>query len=426
MTFAELVAHLAERGARLSLDGDRVRVSAPRGALSEEILAELSARKEELRQWLQRSPNDGPPRPPLRPRSVPPRLPLSFAQQRLWLIDQVQRGSSTEYNIPSALRLRGALDHRTLQRTIDTIVERHDSLRTRFGVVDGEPIQIIEPYLRVPIPVEDLSALDAAGQDAVVHAAIQQEWQQPFDLAHGPVLRVRLLELGDRDHVLIRSLHHIVSDGWSGAIFDREFVALYEAFQAGRPNPLPPLPVQYGDFTLWQQEMLDERTVQNGLDYWRDKLAGIPDDLALPTDRPRPAAATYAADMCGGPLNPALAASLAGFARSNQATVFMVLVAALASLLERYTGQHDVVIGSPIANRQDPTLENLIGFFANTLALRVDASPRRTFRQLVTAVRQTTLDAYVHQDLPFARLVEELAPARRLNTTPLFQVVITM
>ena len=355
----------------------------------------------------------------------PERLPLSYAQQRLWFIDQFE-GTSTEYNMPEALRLQGELDQEALERTINTIVERHESLRTHFVEVDGEPVQTIVPSLRIAVPVEDLSALDEASQQQAVAAAMRREWEQPFDLARGPVLRIKLLKLGEHDHILLRTFHHIVSDGWSVGVFNREFGTLYEAFQEGRENPLEPLPVQYADFALWQRSWLDKQALDHGLEYWKEQLSGIPEQLRLPTDRPRPAYPTFAAEFCGVTLPAQRLAGLKRLSQANNATLYMTLLSAFALLLERYSGQEDIVVGSPIANRQETQLEQLIGFFVNSLVMRVRVRPELSFRELLGAVRATTLDAYLHQDIPFERLVEDLSPERNLNSTPLFQVVFAL
>src|SRR5262249_32023431 len=228
----------------------------------------------------------------LAPRERPERLPLSYAQHRLWFLDRLE-GTSTEYNFSEALRLRGDLDLEALERTINTIVERHESLRTRFVEVDGEPAQVIERELRIEAPVEDLSESDEEERRARVKAALSRERGESFDLGRGPLLRMRLLKLGERDHILLRTTHHIVADGWSQGVFNREFAVLYEAYREGRENPLRPLAVQYADFAMWQREWLDEERLRGGLDYWRRQLAGIPERLELPADRPRPPARSF-------------------------------------------------------------------------------------------------------------------------------------
>ncbi|HET6315092.1 MAG TPA: amino acid adenylation domain-containing protein, partial [Chloroflexota bacterium] len=357
----------------------------------------------------------------LQPQARPALLPLSYAQQRLWFLDRLE-GTSAEYNVPQALRLKGPLDIEALERTINTIVARHESLRTCFAEIDGEPMQVIAPTLRVLVPVDDLRGLSAAAQAETLRAALRRDGREPFDLKRGPVLRLRLLKLGEHEHVLLRTMHHIVSDGWSQGIFNREFMLLYDAYREGRDNPLTPLAVQYADFALWQRSWLEGEDLARGLAYWTAQLAEIPERLALPTDRPRPAQQTFEADACQVTLPPAQVEALKRVSREHQATLYMTLLTAFAVLLARYSGQDDIVVGSPIANRQDAQLEELIGFFVNSLVMRVRPRPAMSFRELLTDVRRTALEAYQHQDVPFERIVEALAPPRRLNTTPIFQV----
>ena len=363
---------------------------------------------------------------PLRQEARPTQILLSYAQQRLWFLDRLEGCRSTEYNMPKALRLRGGLDVAVLEQAVNTIVARHESLRTHFAEVDGEPLQVISAELRIELPVEDLSALDAEEQQQRIEAAVREEAAAPFDLSHGPVLRMRLLKLGQQDHVLLRTVHHIASDGWSEAIFSRELSALYAAFREGRNNPLPPLPIQYADFALWQRRCLGDGALNQGLAYWKQQLAGIPARIELPADHPRPTVQSFAARLHQITLPEGLTAALKRVSQQQQATLYMTLLAAFAILLSRYSGQDDIVVGSPIANRQEEQLESLIGFFVNTLVLRVRLNDGMSFEDLLAQIRRTTLDAYQHQDVPFERLVEELAPERSLNTTPLFQVLFAL
>jgi amino acid adenylation domain-containing protein len=361
-------------------------------------------------------------RAPLAAEPRPERLPMSYAQQRLWFLDQLQ-GKSTEYNVPEALRLRGELDYSALERALSAIVQRHEILRTRFAEAeDGQPVQIIDPESRVFLQMEDLSVLGGEARQRQIAAAKKSEQEQPFDLARGPLLRMKLFKLDERDHILLRTFHHIVTDGWSQGTFNREFMLLYEAFHQNQANPLQPLSIQYADFALWQHKWLDE-TLQDELAYWKQQLAGIPEELALPKDRPRPPRQTFEADACQISLSPEQTAALKRLSQGSQSTLFMTLLALFATLLQRYSGQDDVVLGSPIANRQEEQLEQLIGFFVNSLVLRVRVNPAQTFSELLSGVRKMALDAYRHQDLPFERLVEELSPQRSLNKTPLYQVL---
>ena len=364
-------------------------------------------------------------RPPLTRQERPPRVPLSYAQQRLWFLDQLG-GTSTEYNIPEALHLRGELDRAALERTIDALIKRHEILRTHIAAVDGEPWQVISEEMHIELAQEDVSGLESAAQREAIMAAMRREWEEPFHLAQGPLLRMRLLRLGEQEHILLRTLHHIVSDGWSTEVFNCEFMALYKAFHEGRANPLGRLEVQYADFTLWQRQWLDGELLERGVGYWKQQLADIPSQLSLPMDRPRAALQTFAAEAVSVYLPAKQLKAVKELAQAQQATLYMTLLAAFTVLLKRYSGQEDIVVGSPVANRQERQLEELIGFFVNTLVMRVRVGEEASFKELLKEVRSRTLEAYQHQDVPFERLVEELAPERRMNTTPLFQVVFAL
>jgi Condensation domain/AMP-binding enzyme/Phosphopantetheine attachment site/AMP-binding enzyme C-terminal domain len=350
------------------------------------------------------------------------RLPLSYTQQRLWFIDELQ-GGSTEYNMPEALRLRGGLDVDALRRAIQTIVDRHESLRTHFGEEHGVPVQIIAPSLTLEIPMEDLSRLSSIEQQRQVTASVNKEWSKPFDLVHGPVLRVKLLKLAEEEHILLRTFHHIVSDGWSLGVFMRELRDLYEAYSQGRDNPLPDLPLQFADFALWQTQDAMAGAQDEDLAFWEKQLAGIPEELEIPRDRPRPPLQTYAGNAHGITLP---VETVAALKRCGHSTLYMTLLTAFAVLMNRYSGQDDIVVGSPIANRQDDRLEGLIGFFANMLVMRVKVNPNATFGELLEKVREWALEAYRHQDIAFERLVEKLPFRRSLNRTPIFQVIFAL
>jgi len=352
----------------------------------------------------------------------PQRLPLSYAQQRLWFLDRLG-GGSREYNVPSAFFLRGTLDGKSLERAFNTIVQRHEILRTHFEEVEGEAVQVIAPELRLALEVEDLSGLEAERQKETVKLAMAQQWQEGFHLERGPLLRVKLLKLGAEEHILLRTFHHIVYDGWSDRVFHWELMELYEAFHRGKENPLPELPVQYADFTLWQRQWMKEEWLVKELEYWKKQLAGIPESLELVTDGPRPAVQTFAGGLLRDQVNGELAGKLKQWSRQQRVTLYMTMLAGLGVLLARYSGQDDIVVGSPIANRQEEELEGLIGFFVNTLLLRIKVDAGKNFAELVGEVKKTALEGYQHQDVPFERLVEELAPQRSLNRTPLFQVV---
>jgi amino acid adenylation domain-containing protein len=350
------------------------------------------------------------------------RAPLSYSQRRLWFIHELQ-GSSAEYNMPQALRLGGRLDVDALRRAIQTIVERHESLRTHFVEDRGEPVQIIAPSLTIEIPVTDLSELSEAEQQRQVMEFVNNEWSEPFDLTHGPVLRLKLLKLAEDDHILLQTFHHIVSDGWSLGVFMREFRDLYDAHSQGHKNPLPDLPLQFADFALWQMQEASEGLLDEDLQFWKEHLAEIPEELEIPKDRPRPTVQTYAADACGITLP---AEKVAALKRGGRSTLYMTLLTAFAVQMHRYSEQDDIVVGSPVANRQDERLEGLIGFFANMLAMRVRVNPNASFGELLEQVRDLSLETYRHQHVPFERLIEVLPLRRKLNRTPIFQVVFAL
>jgi amino acid adenylation domain-containing protein len=354
--------------------------------------------------------------------------PLSFAQERLWFLDRFERGSAA-YNMPSALRIRGDLDVAALAAAFGEIARRHEVLRTGFPESGGRPVQRVRPWRPWPLPVADVSALPEEGREAGVARRVTYEATQPFDLTRPPLLRTALLRLGPSEHVLVVVLHHIVADGWSIGVLLRELTALYAAFHDPRRasrSPLPELPCQYADFAVWQRDWLRGEVLEEQLAWWRRALAGAPETLDLPADRRRPQKQSHRGARLPVALADDLAAGVAALARDLGATPFMVLLAAFQTLLSRLSGQRDLVVGSPIANRNRLEIEPLIGCFVNTLALRLDLSADPAFGDLVGQVREVTLGAYAHQDLPFERLVEELVPARDASRTPVFQVVFAL
>ncbi|HEV2148332.1 MAG TPA: amino acid adenylation domain-containing protein [Longimicrobiaceae bacterium] len=352
-------------------------------------------------------------------------LPLSFAQQRLWFIDQLEPGSAT-YNIPQALRLRGALEVELLERALTEVVRRHESLRTTFSTIDGQLGQVVHPPAPVAIRVTDLRHLPGAEREERVRQLAAEDALRPFDLAAGPLFRTALLRLDEEEWALLLSMHHIVSDGWSMGVLVREISALYSAFSRGEPSSLAPLPVQYADYAVWQRQWLSGETLEAQLGYWRERLAGAPALLELPTDRPRPAVQSFRGAVREVSLPAELFAEVRRLARAEAASPYMVLLAAFQLLLSRHSGQDDVVVGSPIAGRTRAEVEPLIGLFMNTLVLRTAVSAGASFRELLSTVREATLGAYAHQELPFERLVEELQPERDLSRNPLFQVVFAL
>jgi non-ribosomal peptide synthetase component F len=363
--------------------------------------------------------------PPIEPAAREGRLPLSFAQERIWFIDRLEPGSAV-YNLSSALRLTGALDEVALERSLGEIVRRHEALRTTFAEVDGSPVQVIAPFGGFVVPVENLSELSEADRETAVNQRARDEAARPFDLAAGPLFRAALLRLGGEDHVLLLSMHHIVSDGWSMGVLSREFSALYAAYREGRESPLPALPVQYADYAVWQREHLRGELLERQLSYWRERLAGAPELLELPTDHPRPAVQTFRGAIERFELPGELLERLRALVRSEGATLYMGVLAAFQVLLSKYGGSDDIVVGSPIAGRTRKEVAGLIGFFVNTLVLRTDLSGDPSFRALLGRVREVTLGAYEHQELPFETLVAELQPERSLSHSPLFQVTFSL
>ncbi|RKH67424.1 non-ribosomal peptide synthetase [Corallococcus interemptor] len=362
-----------------------------------------------------------PPPPPLVPVSRTGPLPLSFAQQRLWLVDQLEPGSAA-YNLFMALRVEGALDVRALEQAFASLIARHEALRTVFVAQEGQPVQVILPT--VPFTLETVD-VGAVSEEAVTQR-LREEALRPFDLERGPLLRTALLRLDASTHVLWLNMHHIVSDGWSMGVLVRELTALYGAHVMGRPASLPPLPVQYVDFASWQRAWLKDEVMEHHLVYWRRQLAGAPPLLELPTDRPRPRVLSPVGAQVPVQLPESLSQALQALCQREGATLFMGLMAVWQALLSRYAGQEDITVGSPIAGRTHGDTEGLIGFFVNTLVLRARVDPKASFRELLGQVRATTLAAYEHQDAPFEKLVEELHPQRSLSHSPLFQVVLAL
>lgn len=352
-------------------------------------------------------------------------LPLSFAQQRLWFIDQLEPGGSV-YNFPAAVRLKGPLNLTALGRSLNELVKRHEALRTTFSIVDGRPVQVIAPQLTLNLSIVDLRALSETEREAEVQRLATNEAQQPFDLAVGPLVRATVLQLGENEHVGLLTMHHIVTDGWSTGILIRELAILYDAFSSGRQASLPELPIQYADFAYWQRDWLKGEVLETQLAYWKNQLVGAPPLLELPTDHPRPAVQTFHGAHQSILLPSAVGDQMKVLSRREGVTLFMTLLAAFQVLLHGYTNQDDLLIGTPIANRNRIETEGLIGFFVNTLVLRTSLSGNPSFRELLRQVREVCLGAYAHQELPFERLVEELHLPRDMSRNPLFQTMFVL
>jgi len=348
-------------------------------------------------------------------------LPLSFAQQRLWFLDQLEPGSAA-YNMPAAVRLRGELDVPALERTLSEVVRRHEVLRTTFAADGEQPRQVIRPAEPIRLAVRDLSAMGEQEREAEVTRLVAEESRRPFDLARGPLLRASLLRLGGREHVLLFTLHHIASDGWSMGVLVREVSALYEAYSKGEDSPLEELSIQYADYAAWQRERLKGAALENLLGYWKRQLGGLP-TLELPTDRQRPATGTRRAAQLTVRMSEELSGGLRGLSGREGVTLFMTLLATWQVLLWRLTGQSDVVVGTDVANRTKAESEGLIGFFVNQLVMRAVVDGGESFRTFLGRVRGVCLGAYAHQEVPFEKVVEALRPEREGagGRTPLFQ-----
>jgi amino acid adenylation domain-containing protein len=401
-------------------------------------LAELSPKRRELllRQIKEKRRKAaggaaGPERIPRQPRTSSPegdRFPVSFSQLREWILDQLEPGNPA-YNIPGGLRVEGPLDLAAFAAAVNEIVRRHEALRTTFAVsgsggTAGEPVQVIAPELRVPLPLVDLHALPAPVREAEAGRLTSLIQRLPFDLAHGPLLRLGVLRLEPRDHIALFTLHHAVSDGWSVSFFLREVFLLYQAFSLGQPSPLPELPVQYADYAVWQRGWLQGEVLAEHRDWWRRQLAGAPPLLALPADHPRPPLQTFRGAAVPVNLEPDLLRSLRELGHAEGGSLFMILLAGFQALLARYSGQDDVLVGTYTGSRGRTELEGLIGFFINTLVLRSALGDGPGFRSLLRQVRETTLGAFAHQELPFEKLLDLLEVRRDLSHAPLFQALL--
>jgi len=352
-------------------------------------------------------------------------VPLSHAQERLWFLDQMEPDRAV-YNIPRVVSLKGRLDVPSLEKSLREIVRRHEVLRTMIVAGNGRPEQIVAAAAEFKLRASDLRGLPEINRESLAHRLAMEETQSPFDLSRELMMRARLVTLGDEEHLFAVTQHHIASDGWSLSVFWRELSALYEAYSAGRPSPLPELSAQYADYAVWQMQWLQGDLLDRQLAYWKNRLAGAPAVLELPTDYPRPAVQSHRGAWHEFAVDHALMQALQVLSRQEGVTLFMTLLAVWQILLSRYSGQDDVVIGIPIAGRVRTELEALIGFFVNTLVMRTDLSGNPTFREMLSRVREVALGAYAHQDLPFEKLVQELQPERNLSHSPLFQVMFAL
>lgn len=423
-----LLAQLHDRDIRAFIDGERLRVNAPKGALTDELKALIAAHRDELTQALRAS---AAPPPPVNsqakllpiPRGAP--LPVSTAQQRLWFLDRMDPGQS-HYNIGVGVKIHGSLNVGSFSQAVDALIRRHESLHQRFGDVEGVPhVEILEPAGGA-LEYIDLAAMESQGRLAEAERIADERQRAPFDLARGPIARFVLIRLCEQEHWFAFSVHHAVSDGWSLILAVKEICALYTSLVSGRDSPLTALEVQYADYADWERRQLNLGSMAPHLNYWKRQLAGAPAVLELPTDRPRPAAQSFRGKRVRHYFEPSLLAKVKAVARQHDATLYMTLLAAWTVLLHRYSGQDDVVVGSPMANRDLPALEGLIGCFVNNVVLRNDLSGNPRFADLLNRVKQTVLGAFDHRDLPFDVLVEALRPVRSPSHAPVFQVLFAL
>jgi amino acid adenylation domain-containing protein len=417
--FFEQLQHL---NVQIWFEGDRLRYKAPKQTMNPELLQQLRDRKAEILAALQTT-NTATQSSPISLTPHREKLPLSFAQQRLWFLDRLEPNLAT-YNISTAYKLTGALNQSALECSLQEIAQRHESLRTNFGEQNGEPFQIISSETHFTLLLIPLDALPEESREEEVRRLAQAEAQQPFNLETEPLWRAKLLRLSDSEHVLLLTLHHIISDGWSMGLFWRELSALYAAFSRGQPSPLPPLPIQYADFAIWQRNYLQGEVLASQLNYWKQQLGGELPILNLPTDFPRPPVQTHRGFQQSLRISQTLTTNLKRLSQQQGITLYMTLLAAFKILLYRYSRQEDIIVGSPIAGRNRPEIESQIGFFVNTLALRTNLAGNPSFIELLDRVRETTLSAYDHQDLPFEKLIEELQPERSLSRNPVFDVML--
>src|SRR6266508_2013693 len=358
--------------------------------------------------------------PPIERASREKSLPPSFAQQRLWFIDQLEPGGAM-YNIPSALRVRGELRRELLESALGEVVRRHEALRTRFELREGEPAQIIDRSSPVAAPVIEVSGLEERQREKEARRIAGEESTRSFDLSRGPLLRAGILRLGEQDQALLFTMHHIVSDGWSMGVLINEVNRLYAAYSRGEASPLEELPIQYADYAVWQREWLRGEALDHQVSYWREQLEGVK-VLELPTDRPRPAVQSHSGGSEWLTVPAETLDRLRELGRREGVTMFMLLMSAFKILLHRYGGQEQIVVGTPIAGRNQLELEPLIGFFVNMLAIKTDLGGEPSIREAISREREASLEAYAHQDVPFEKIVEELQPERDLSRHPIFQV----
>ena len=422
MTTLELLSTLRSRDIEIWADGDRLRYNAPKASLTPDLRKELVAHKSEILALLRQADTvSSATSCPLKPVSRTGDLPLSSAQLRLWFLHHLEP-DSVAYSMPRRIRLKGLLRKSALEKAFIELARRHETLRTTFDAIDGNPMLRIATEPNIQFDTINLRHLPDEEREAEAQRLSAEDARKPFDLSRGPLLRIQLVQLEDEVHVLHFNMHHIISDHWSFGVMAREIAELYTAFIKGKPANLPDLPVQYADYAIWQRQWLQGEALAAQLNYWKAKLGDELPVLELPTDRPRPAVRSRRGAIESLALSKELTDALQAMSRRAGVTLFMTLLTAFKTLLYRHTGQEDILVGTPIANRNRVEIEGLIGFFMNTIVMRTDLTGQPTFRELLGRVKEMALSAYAHQDMPFEKLVEELAPERDLSRTPLFQV----
>ncbi len=423
MDIVKFVNYLRKLDINLFLEGDRLRCNAPQGAITDELKSEMSGRKAEIISFLQQA-NIQTTTTAIAPisRTEQNTFPLSFAQRGLWFLDQLQPNSAF-YNIPLALHLSGQINIAALESSINEIIQRHEALRTNFVTAEGQPVQVIASSLNCQVQVINLLHLSETERKTEAQRLVTVEANRPFNLEREPLFRVTLLLLDQTEYVLLFTMHHIISDGWSLGVLLKELTELYKGFCTLKHPVLPDLPVQYADFAVWQRQWVTGEILETQLHYWKEQLKNAPNLLELPTDRPRPAVQTFRGAYYHAVLPQELSAELTALSKQVGVTLFMTLLAAFQTFLYRLSRQDNIVVGTPVAGRNRQEIQGLIGFFVNTLVLRTDLSSTPSFEELLGRVREVALQAYTNQDLPFEQLVEALHPTRDLSHTPLFQVM---
>ncbi len=422
MTLDTLLSELRQRNVTLWMEGDRLRYRAAKDSLTPDLLVQMKTQKLEIIAFLNRATSSSSQLPPIFPIDRQGSVPLSFAQQRFWFLHQFEPNSSSN-NMPVVVRFTGTLSVAALERSVQAVVQRHEVLRTKFPAISGQPTQVIDPHVTLTLPVTDLQHLPTLERDREAVRLATEEAHRPFDLENGPILRVLLLVLSPQEHLFVWNMHCMICDGASSDVFYQDLVAFYTAFSAGQPDPLAPLPIQYADFAHWQRQWLQGEVLETQLKYWKQKLSGHLPLLQLPFDCPHAVAIqTHRGDRAACMLPTSLNMALTTLSQQSGSTLFMTLLAAFQVLLHRYSRQDDLLISFASAGRGQIETERLLGFFSNTLLLRTDFRGKLTFRQLLQRVRESSLEAYDHQDLPFEKLIEEIRPESNQSLLPLFQV----